>query len=89
MTIEDETVIDNRSINQRSSIVHSHFGSRNVGPDEVDDELLDATSSPMKNMKAMGHIGVASFSSGIYNRTEKSSNVSNTVRSNSLAKNMR
>jgi len=27
------------------------MGRRSVEPDEVEDELLDATSSPMKNMK--------------------------------------
>ena len=43
----------------------------------------------MKNMKTMGHIGFTSFSSYNYNRTEKSSTTNRSVRSNSLAKNMR
>ena len=84
MTIEDESVVDNKSINQRSSIVRSHLG-KSVGPAEVEDELLDATSSPIKNMRAMGHIGLTSFSSHNYNRTEKSSNTNKSIRSNSLA----
>ena len=84
MTIEDESVVDNKSINMRSSIVNSHLG-KNYGPDEVEDELLDANSSPIKNMKAMGHIGLTSFSSHAYNKTEKSSNTNKSMRSNSLA----
>lgn len=57
--------------------------------DELDDEINEPNQSPIKNMKAMGHIGVTAFSSLQKHKTEKSSASTNkSIRSNSLAKNM-
>ena len=87
MSIEDERIyFDQVAALKLSSMARSNQPSRRP-EEEVEDELL-AEESPNKNMKAMGHIGLISFSS-FHARTEKSSNTNASVRSNSLASNMR
>ena len=84
---DNPSYLDGSSFHPRQSVASSQ---RVFDEGEVEeDDLAEEEGSPMKNMKAMGHIGHTSFSSYNYNRTEKSSITNRSVRSNSLAKNMR
>lgn len=60
-----------------------------LNSEELDDDDDEEESSPIKNMRAVGHIGAISIgSNSIKGRTEHGSSASITRRSNSLAKNM-